>query len=90
MTSAISGRSTADSPVRCATATPPSGVRCCWLRPILREMRALDQFGLLIDVDGIARVPAGLRPAVVASITGPGAPLAVVHDTLAVPVVTDE
>jgi len=56
---------------------------------ILREMRALDQFGLLVDVDGIARVPAGLRPAVVASITGPGAPLAVVHDTLAVPVVTD-
>src|SRR6478672_8428077 len=37
---------------------------------ILREMRALDQFGLLVDVDGIARVPAGLRPAVVASITG--------------------
>ena len=56
---------------------------------ILREMRALDQFGLLVDVDGIARVPAGLRPAVVASITGPGAPLAVVHDRLAVPVVTD-
>jgi hypothetical protein len=57
---------------------------------ILREMRVLDQFGLLIDVDGIARVPTGLRPAVVASINGPGAPLAVDHDTQAVPVPTDE
>ena len=41
---------------------------------VLRELRALGQFGLLIDVDGTAQVPAGLRPAVVASITGPGAP----------------
>jgi hypothetical protein len=57
---------------------------------VLREMRALGQFGLLIDVDGIAAVPAGLRPAVVASISGPAAPLAVVHDTAAVPVVIDE
>jgi len=57
---------------------------------VLREMRALDQFGLVSDVNGIARVPAGLRPAVVASITGPGAPLAVVHETLAVPVLTDQ
>jgi hypothetical protein len=57
---------------------------------VLRELRALGQFGLLIDVDGTAQVPAGLRPAVVASINGPGAPLAVDHDTMAVPVVTDE
>jgi hypothetical protein len=57
---------------------------------VLREMRVLDQFGLLTDVDGIARVPAGLRPAVVASINGPGAQVAVDHDRLAVPVVTDE
>jgi len=57
---------------------------------ILREMRVLDQFGLLSDVDGLARVPAGLRPAVVASINGPEMALAVVHDRLAVPVVTDD
>jgi hypothetical protein len=53
-------------------------------------MRVLDQFGLIVDVDGVAQVPAGLRPAVVASISGPGAPLAVEHDKSAVPVVTDE
>jgi hypothetical protein len=53
---------------------------------ILRELRALGQFGLLIDVDGTAQVPAGLRPAVVASINGPGVPLAVVHDPKAVPI----
>ncbi len=57
---------------------------------ILREMRVLDQFGLLIDVDGVAQVPTGLRPAVVASINGPGARLAVEHDKSAVPVVTDQ
>jgi hypothetical protein len=47
-------------------------------------------FGLLIDVDGFAQVPTYLRPAVVASINGPGAWLAVDHDRYAVPVVTDE
>jgi hypothetical protein len=57
---------------------------------ILREMRVLDQFGLVSDVDGLARVPAGLRPAVVASINGPEAPLAVFHDRFAVAVVIDE
>ena len=57
---------------------------------ILREIRVLDQFGLLTDVDGIASVPAGLRPAVVASTNGPGSRLALVHHALAVPVVTDQ
>ena len=57
---------------------------------ILREMRMLGQFGLVTDVDGIAEVPAGLRPAVVASINGPWARPAVIHDALAVPVVIDE
>jgi len=57
---------------------------------ILREMRMLCQFGLVTDVDGIAGVPAALRPAVVASINGPWARPTVVHDALAVPVVTDE
>jgi hypothetical protein len=42
------------------------------------------------DVDGIAGVPVGLRPAVVASINGPGVRLAAVHDALVVPIVTDE
>ena len=56
----------------------------------LREMRMLCQFGLVTDVDGIAGVPAALRPAVVASINGPWARPAVDHDALAVPVVTDE
>jgi hypothetical protein len=57
---------------------------------ILREMRMLDQFGLLIDVDGIAQVPTGLRPAVVASTNRPGAWLVVDHDRSAVSVVPDE
>jgi len=57
---------------------------------ILREMRMLEQFGLLIDVDGIAQVPTGLRPAVVASTNRPGAWLVVDHDRSAVPVVPDE
>jgi len=57
---------------------------------ILREMRMLDQFGLLIDVDGIAQVPTGLRPAVVAAINGQGMRLTVEHDKSAVPVVTDQ
>jgi len=57
---------------------------------VLRELRVLGQFGLLSDVDGTARIPTGLQPAVAASINGPGTTLAVVHDTLAVPVVTDE
>ena len=57
---------------------------------ILREMRLLDQFGLLIDVDGIAQVPTGLRPAVVAAINGQGMRLTVEHDKSAVPVVTDQ
>jgi len=56
---------------------------------ILREMRVLDQFGLLSDVDGFAQVPPSLRPAVVASINRPGARLTVEHDRSAVPVVTD-
>jgi hypothetical protein len=50
----------------------------------------LDQFGLVIDVDGIAQVPTGLRPSVVAAINRPGAWLAVDRDKYAVPVVTDE
>jgi hypothetical protein len=53
-------------------------------------MRMLDQFGLLIDVDGIAQVPTGLRPAVVASTNRPGAWLVVDHDRSAVSVVPDE
>jgi len=57
---------------------------------ILREMRMLDQFGLLIDVDGIAQVPTGLRPAVVASTNRPGAWLIADHDRSAVSVVPDE
>jgi hypothetical protein len=57
---------------------------------ILREMRVLEKFGLLVDVDGIAQVPTGLRPAVVASINRPGARLTVEHDSSAVPIVTDE
>jgi len=57
---------------------------------ILREMRMLEQFGLLIDVDGIAQVPTGLRPAVVASTNRPGAWLVVDHDRSAVSVVPDE
>jgi len=57
---------------------------------ILREMRMLCQFGLVTDVDGIAGVPAALRPAVVASINGPWARPAVDHDALAVPIVTDD
>ena len=57
---------------------------------ILREMRMLEQFGLLIDVDGIAQVPTGLRPAVVAAINGQGMRLTVEHDKSAVPVVTDQ
>jgi hypothetical protein len=57
---------------------------------ILREMRMLEQFGLLIDVDGIAQVPTGLRPAVVASTNRPGAWLIADHDRSAVSVVPDE
>ncbi len=57
---------------------------------ILREMQELDQFGLLSDLAGIARIPAGLQPAVVASINGSGNRLTVIHDTHAVPVVTDK
>jgi len=74
--------------MRDGDAAERSAVLVC--SAILREMRLLDQFGLLIDVDGIAQVPNGLRPAVVASINGPGAPFVIEHDKSAVPVVTDE
>ncbi len=76
------------SALRAGDAAERSAALLC--SAVLRELRALGQFGLLIDVDGTAQVPAGLRPAVVASINGPGARLAVDHDTMAVPVVTDE
>jgi hypothetical protein len=74
--------------LRDGDAAERSAVLVC--SAILREMRVLEGFGLLIDVDGFAQVPTGLRPAVVASINGPGGWLAVDHDKYAVPVVTDE
>ena len=57
---------------------------------MLREMRTLTQFGLLTDLDGFAQVPAGLRPAVVAAIQGPGAPVAIEYQRSAVPIATDQ
>jgi hypothetical protein len=74
--------------MRDGDAAERSAVLVC--SAILREMRLLDQFGLLIDVDGIAQVPTGLRPAVVAAINGQGMRLTVEHDKSAVPVVTDQ
>jgi len=74
--------------LRDGDAAERSAVLAC--SAILREMRMLDQFGLLIDVDGIAQVPTGLRPAVVASTNRPGAWLVVDHDRSAVSVVPDE
>jgi hypothetical protein len=73
--------------LRDGDAAERSAVLLC--SAILQEMRVLERFGLLIDVDGAAQVPTGLRPAVVASINGPGACLAVDHDRYAVPVLTD-
>ena len=74
--------------LRDGDAAERSAVLAC--SAILREMRMLDQFGLLIDVDGIAQVPTGLRPAVVASTNRPGAWLIADHDRSAVSVVPDE
>jgi len=74
--------------MRDGDAAERSAVLVC--SAILREMRVLDHFGLLIDVDGIAQVPTGLRPAVVAAINGQGMRLTVEHDKSAVPVVTDQ
>jgi hypothetical protein len=76
------------SAMRDGDAAEQSAVLVC--SAILREMRLLDQFGLLIDVDGIAQVPTGLRPAVVAAINGQGMRLTVEHEKSAVPVVTDQ
>ena len=74
--------------LRDGDAAERSAVLAC--SAILREMRMLEQFGLLIDVDGIAQVPTGLRPAVVASTNRPGAWLIADHDRSAVSVVPDE
>lgn len=57
---------------------------------ILMEVRALDYFGLITEFDRRPLVPAGLRPAVVAAIHGPGAPLSVEFTEFAVPIVIDD
>ena len=57
---------------------------------ILLELRALDHFGLITEFERKPLVPAGLRPAVVAAINGPGAPFSLEYTEFAVPVVIDD
>lgn len=57
---------------------------------ILTEIRALDHWGLVTEFDRTPLVPAGLRPAVVAAIHGPGAPLSVEYTEFAVPLDIDD
>ena len=55
-------------------AQPPDMPTLMLSSMILTQLRVLADLGIMVDLDGMAKVPRALRPAVVAAIQGPGAP----------------